>query len=116
MHHLHDLQPHAMCLLASPAILWALVVTNVITAGSYYLIPIIWRRNARHESAAKRSESLLQQIFVFSCGTSHVMMVVTMFVGGQAYGWLLVVNTIMAVASAGTAFVLWHTRDALRPG
>ena len=110
----HDLAPHAICLLGDPGVLWTLVVTNLITAGSYFVIPFTLFGMAARQKGAARDRTQLTQWFVVACGTSHVLMVVVMFVGGGFYYLQAGVNTFMAGVSAMTAFAFWRARAAMQ--
>lgn len=110
----HDLTPHAVCLWAAPGVLWTLVITNIITAISYFVIPFALRDLAHRQTGATRDRTHLAQWFITACGVSHVMMVVVMFIGGGAYYVQAAVNIFMAGVSAMTAGAFYRARAQMR--
>jgi hypothetical protein len=113
----HDyaiLEPHWICLAGAPDILWTIVVGNVLTAIAYLWIPISLDRLAARQAGAVRARTHLIQAFVLACGLTHVLMVVTMFVGGAAYQALALSTMCMAAISMATAIVFHRSRRHLR--
>lgn len=118
MFSLHDLfrndfMPHGFCFRWNPEILWLHVYSDGLIAISYYLIPIglfylIWRR--RDLAYEYHWIVLLFSIFIFSCGTTHLMSIWTLWHG--AYGWEGIAKAVTALASFPTAVLLLRTIPA----
>jgi hypothetical protein len=108
------LAPHWVCLAGSPEILWTIVVSDLLTAVAYLIIPASLDRLAARQTGAVRARTHLIQAFVLACGCNHILMVVTMFVGGAAYQALALTKICMAAISIATATVFWRSRRQLR--
>lgn len=106
--------PHAVCLLADPAIIAAEVLSNLGIALAYYLIPFaLWRFAWRMEGLPFRSVAVMFVIFIMACGTSHLTRILTLFVGGWTYWLDVAVCTVTMVASLATAFGLFRHGPAI---
>lgn len=113
MDMLDTLEPHKMCLLADPELMWTLVVTDLLTSISYLVIPLAMVWLIAKQYAAARSRTQLFMIFIAACGINHLLMAITMF--WPWYYALAITKIIMAVASVTTAAVLWRSRRHLEP-
>ena len=101
-----DFMPHGHCYAWTPSILWASVASDVIIAISYFSIPIALLYFMRKREDLPFSWIFaLFGLFILACGTGHVFEVWNTWHG--AYGGQAVVKVITAVASIGTAAVLW---------
>ncbi len=98
--------PHGFCLTWSPQLLWTLVASDLIIAAAYYSIPlgllVIVRRR---RDLAYHWMFRLFALFIFACGTSHVVAVVNIWY--PAYWADAGIKLVTAVASIGTAAMLW---------
>lgn len=123
--NLPELAPHKFCLIAQPDVLWGLVVSDVIYAISYLLIPLAlhWMRPAKmdlvrrvhelfpgadpkHILDMKAGMLTVFQAFILACATSHIMNAVTMF--WSFYLWSLAVHLLGAAISLASAVAfLW---------
>ena len=113
------LAPHAMCLSPEPLLIWLLVIFNTGIALAYFLIPIalLYLRLDRSSTI-----TYLFVVFIFGCGTTHLMQVVTMYIGGVNYWIETLVCGATFIASACTAMILFTqgprikrwTRDAIK--
>ena len=99
-----DLEPHGICLASSPDIVGMLVFSDFCIALAYFIIPAILFAAVRRTPAP--TLFTLFGIFIFGCGLSHVMDVVTMFFGDGWYWRQAAVLVITACASLTTAAVL----------
>lgn len=106
-----SLQPHWVCLVGAPEILWTLVVADLLTAAAYLVIPAALDPLAERQQGAVRARTRLIQAFVTACGINHLMMALTMFVGGPAYEALAISKICMAAISVATAAVFWRSRN-----
>jgi len=109
--HLAGLQPHSVCLLGAPEILWTMFATDLITAASYFAIPWALEAVRRGQSPSVGAAIRLFQLFIAACGMSHVFGAVTMF--WPWYTPAAIVNFIMAAVSLPTAIVLWLARKRI---
>ena len=93
-----------MCLSAEPLLIWLLVIFNAGIALAYFIIPVALLAYFKVERPP--TIIYLFAAFILGCGATHVMQVVTMYVGGASY-WL---DTLFCGAtfifSACTAMVL----------
>lgn len=100
-----DFMPHGHCYLWKPEILWLHVFSDGVITASYYFIPVALVYFVR-----KRRDLpfhwmfLLFGIFIFACGTTHLMEIWTVWNG--TYRLAGVIKAITAVASVGTALAL----------
>lgn len=75
--------PHGHCILWNPVLLWTMVISNTAIfsaymALSYNLAKMV--RATKHEiSAANYTVILLFSSFIFFCGLTHLMNVITMW-------------------------------------
>lgn len=101
-----QLLPHATCLLWRPDLLWLHAVSDVVIAASYYSIPIALTVFAfKRQDLEFRWMFLMFGVFILACGTTHVLSVWTLWV--PAWGLSGVVKGVTAIASIGTAALLW---------
>ena len=97
-----DFMSHGYCYLWRPEIIWLHAISDSIIALSYYVIPLTLVYFVR-----KRRDLpfhwmfLMFGIFIFSCGTTHLMEVWTLWHG--TYRLAGVIKAITAVASVATA-------------
>jgi hypothetical protein len=101
-----SLLPHGMCLSSSPEIIALIVAGNLGIALAYFVIPVILAILLFSWRVPMPTVITLFGVFIAGCGASHVMEIVTMYVGGDWY-WLQVVALgITAIASLTTSAVL----------
>src|SRR5271166_4820426 len=102
-----DFMGHGYCYLWQPGIIWLHAISDSIIALSYYVIPLTLVYFVR-----KRRDLpfhwmfLMFGIFIFSCGTTHLMEVWTLWHG--TYRLAGVIKAITAVASVATAALFVH--------
>ncbi|HEX3403335.1 MAG TPA: PAS domain S-box protein [Acetobacteraceae bacterium] len=99
--------PHGVCLLWQPGLLWLHVLSDATIAIAYFTIPYaLVYLISRREDLAFRGIFLLSGAFILACGTTHVMGVVTLWY--PAYWLDGSIKVVTAVASIGTAYVIWQ--------
>ncbi len=100
-----DFMAHGICFLWNPEIIWLHAISDTVITVSYYLIPLALVYFVR-----KRTDLpfhwmfLMFGVFIFSCGTTHLMDVWTLWHG--TYRLAGVIKAITAVASVITAGLL----------
>ncbi|CAA9308145.1 MAG: hypothetical protein AVDCRST_MAG56-5996 [uncultured Cytophagales bacterium] len=100
-----DFMPHGHCYFWQADILWLHVVSDGLIALAYFLIPYsIWRVIRRRQDLKLGWLLLLFALFIFSCGTTHALSIVTVW--NPLYRLDGLVKAITAVASLGTALAL----------
>jgi hypothetical protein len=85
-------------------LIWLLVIFNAGIALAYFVIPIALL--AYLKLGRSSTITYLFAVFIFGCGTTHVMQVVTMYIGGLNYWIEMLVCGATFIASACTAMVL----------
>lgn len=100
------MMPHGYCFRWNPSLLWLFVISNVVTALSYFSIPL-----ALGFFAYKRKDVSFKWIlplfsaFIFACGLTHVLSVVTIW--NPVYGLSAIAEALTAIVSVITAVLLW---------
>jgi len=100
-----DFMPHGVCFLWNPEIVWLHAISDTIITVSYYLIPLALVYFVR-----KRKDLpfhwmfLMFGLFIFGCGTTHLMEVWTLWHG--TYRLAGAIKAITAAASVVTAILL----------
>jgi signal transduction histidine kinase len=114
----NSLMPHAVCWAADPALIWTMVITNLITFLSYtaicctllYLVQRTRRVIARDWGYFVVGFAL----FIVACGSTHLLDVITTWV---PIFWVdAATNIITALLSAYVAFMLIQRARALAFG
>lgn len=101
-----NLAPHGYCLLWDPQLIWTHVLADALIAGAYFSIPIAIIRFVTRRSDIQFSWIFwLFALFIVACGTTHLMAIYTLWY--PAYAWEAVIKVVTAIASVGTAVVLW---------
>lgn len=100
-----DFVPHGYCMRWSSSVVWLHVASDLLIALSYYLIPIaLVYLVRRRKDLAFHWMFVAFGIFILSCGTTHVMSIVTLW--NPVYRLDGVIKAITAISSIGTAFAL----------
>jgi PAS domain S-box-containing protein len=99
-------EPHGHCFLWTPSLLWTIVVSNLLIGIAYYSIPLTLLTLVRkRQDLVHRNVFILFAVFIFGCGTTHLVKLWTIW---EPVYWLQGgVDVITAGASVLTAFVLW---------
>jgi signal transduction histidine kinase len=100
-----DFMPHGQCFLWRPEVVWLHAVSDAAITVSYYSIPaiLIYFIRKRRDIPFNRV-FLMFGVFIFLCGTTHLLEVWTLWV--PAYRLAGVVKLATAVVSIGTAAAL----------
>jgi signal transduction histidine kinase len=99
-------EPHGHCFLWTPSLLWTMVGANVLIALAYYSIPLTLLALVRQrQDLVHRHVFLLFALFIFGCGTTHLIRVWTLWT--PVYWLQGAVDAWTAVVSVLTAVVLW---------
>jgi PAS domain S-box-containing protein len=108
-----DFMPHGYCFGWKPDILWLHVTSDALIAISYFLIPftLIYLLRARRDLDFGWMAGLFG-IFILSCGTTHILGIVTLW--HPVYRLEGVVKAVTALASLPTAILLmWLVPQAI---
>jgi len=103
---LSGLTPHGFCLAWQPGLLWLQAASDLLIAAAYFSIPaaLITFLRRRQDLAFKPVFGLFAA-FILSCGTTHVLGAVTLWV--PLYWLDGAINALTAVLSVATAVTLW---------
>ncbi len=101
-----NFMPHGHCYLWRPEVLWTHVVSDMVIAIAYYIIPVllgIFLLKQRHKFPYPEILGLFVA-FIFLCGTTHIFNIITTWYPIYLEeGW---VKALTAGMSILTAFVL----------
>jgi signal transduction histidine kinase len=101
-----ELAPHGYCLLWDPQLVWTHVIADALIAAAYFSIPIAIVRFVTGRKDVEFSWIFwLFALFIVACGTTHLMGIWVLW--NADYAWQAVIKVITAIASVGTAIVLW---------
>ena len=99
-----DFMPHVLCL-RTPGLVWLHAVSDASIAIAYFLIPLgLLRLVQKRRDLAFDWLFVLFAVFILSCGATHVLSIVTLWV--PVYRFEAVIKLITAVASLVTAGLL----------
>ncbi len=103
-----EYMPHGFCFLWQPDVLWIIVVSNVIIALSYFSIPValsyfVYKRQG--VDIEFKGILILFSLFIFVCGTTHILTVVTIW--KPIYGLAAITDALTAIISLLAAVLLW---------
>ncbi len=102
----HDFMPHGHCLFWRPGILWLFVISDSITALSYFSIPIaLFYFVRKREDLEFKWMFVMFGLFTFSCGNTHLLNVWTLW--NPVYRLEGVVKFVTAMVSAFSAIAIW---------
>ncbi|MDP2903086.1 MAG: EAL domain-containing protein [Methylovulum sp.] len=103
-----EYMPHGFCFLWKPTVLWLTVISNLIIALSYFSIPIALSYFAYKRKGVDvefKGILILFSLFIFACGATHVLSVVTIW--KPIYGLAAVTEAFTALISVLAAVLLW---------
>src|SRR5882724_12735178 len=102
-----DFMPHGHCYLWKPEIVWLHAISDGTITLAYYLIPLALLYFVRKRKDLPFNWIFLMfGIFIFGCGTTHLMEVWTLWHG--TYRLAGVIKAITALASVATALLLFQ--------
>src|SRR5690606_17914662 len=97
--------PHGYCLLWKPTVLWTIVTSDAVITTAYFSIPIVLLFFAKQRRDLPFKEMfLLFGLFIFLCGTTHLVDIFTIW--NPIYGTLALVKAATALVSILTAVTL----------
>src|SRR6185312_423823 len=100
------LTPHGFCLLWEPGLIWTYAISDLTIGIAYFSIPVALAIFARRRrDLVFRPVFWLFAAFIFLCGATHFLDVLTLWVA--AYDLQAVVKIATAITSAVTAVALW---------
>jgi PAS domain S-box-containing protein len=100
-----DFMPHGYCYLWNTGVLWLHAVSDGLIAVAYYLIPVmLFYLVRRRRDLPFHWMFLMFGLFIFGCGTTHLMEVWTLWHGTYRLAGL--VKAVTAGASLMTAILL----------
>ncbi|HEV2567802.1 response regulator [Sphingomonas sp.] len=98
--------PHGYCLLWRPELVWTHVIGDALIAAAYFSIPVALISFIRRRRDLEFSWIFwLFATFIVACGVTHLMAIWTLW--NADYGVEAVIKIVTAIASVGTAIVLW---------
>jgi two-component sensor histidine kinase len=101
-----QLNPHGICLLWRPELLWTHVVSDVVIGLAYFSIPLALGFFLYHRRDVRFGWVIwLFVAFIMLCGVTHFMMVWTLW--NADYGIEALIKAATAIASIITAVALW---------
>ncbi|MBZ5593280.1 MAG: PAS domain S-box protein [Acidobacteriia bacterium] len=100
-----DFMPHGYCYLWRPEIVWLHAISDALIGLAYYCIPLVLAYLVRRRRDLPfHGMFLMFGVFIFGCGTTHLMEVWTIWHGTY---WLAgVIKAVTAGASVATAAFL----------
>ncbi|HEV6965689.1 PAS domain S-box protein [Roseateles sp.] len=104
--------PHGYCFQWSPGLLWTMVGSDLAIALAYFSIPLVIASYSRRRPQVNLgSLATLFAVFIFACGTTHVMDVWTIW--RPDYALQTAAKAVTAIASVLTAVVAWRLMPRL---
>jgi PAS domain S-box-containing protein len=101
-----DFMPHVLCL-RIPEVVWLHVVSDALIAIAYALIPVgLIRLLVKRKDLSFHWMFLLFATFILSCGATHILSIVTLWV--PVYRFEGLVKFITASSSIATAILLFR--------
>jgi len=100
------LNPHGICLLWRPELLWTHVVSDILIGLSYFSIPLAMGVFLYHRRDVRFGWAIWMFVaFIMLCGVTHFTMVWTIW--NADYGIEALIKAATAIASVITAVALW---------
>ena len=104
--------PHGVCYAWRADILWLNLVSDAAIAIAYFSIPFALYHFLRKKlDVPIRGVIIMFSVFIFACGLTHLMGIITVFNG--YYGIHGILKAVTAVASIGTAVLLYPNMPKL---
>ncbi len=102
-----DFMPHGYCYMWNKEVLWLHIVSDLLTALSYYSIPValLVFIQRRKDIGNFKKVFWLFILFILFCGTTHLIAIYTIWV--PAYRLAGLVKAMTALVSVSTAIILW---------
>ncbi len=99
------LTPHGFCLLWDPWLIWTHAIGDFVIGASYWAISLALISVARRRDLVFKPMFVMFSVFILLCGIGHWIDLVTLWI--PAYGVQAIVKAATALASVGTAFMLF---------
>src|SRR5579884_1129218 len=104
---LSDFVPHGFCMRWQPNVVWLHVISDFFIVLAYFTIPILLAWVVRKRRDIPFNWMLLAfGTFIFACGATHVMGIVTLWI--PLYRLEGMVKAVTAIASVSTAIALGY--------
>lgn len=99
--------PHGYCLLWQPELVWLHVVSDLTITLAYYSIPltILYLVRKRGEKIPFRWVFIMFAVFIFLCGTTHLVEIITLWY--PMYYFQGLIKVLTAAASLATAILIF---------
>ncbi|MBI3441610.1 MAG: hypothetical protein HY052_07410 [Proteobacteria bacterium] len=99
--------PHGYCLIWEPVLVWMHVISDLTITIAYYSIPltILYLVVKRRERIPYRWVFLMFAIFIFLCGTTHLMGIITLWY--PVYYLQGLIKVLTAAVSIATALLIF---------
>ncbi|MBI1328144.1 MAG: hypothetical protein GC136_10965 [Alphaproteobacteria bacterium] len=99
--------PHGYCLLWQPELVWMHVIADIVIALAYFAIPItiaiiLFKRK---RTLPLRWVFVMFAAFIFLCGTTHIISLLTLW--HPIYYFEGIIKVLTAAVSLATAFLLF---------
>jgi C4-dicarboxylate-specific signal transduction histidine kinase len=102
-----DFMPHGVCFLWNREMVWLHAISDGVITISYYLIPLALVYFVRHRADLPFHWMFLMfGLFIFGCGTTHLMEIWTLWHG--TYRLAGMIKAVTALASVATAVLLFQ--------
>lgn len=99
-------EPHGHCFLWTPSLLWTMVIANLLIGLAYYSIPLaLLTLVRRRRDLLHKQVFVLFALFIFGCGTTHLIKIWTLWV--PVYWLQGTADALTAWISIVTAIALW---------
>lgn len=102
----NTLNPHGICLMWRPELIWTHAISDVLIGLAYFSIPLALGVFLWHRRDVKFGWAIWMFVgFIMLCGVTHFMMVWTLW--NADYGVEALIKAATAAVSVITAFALW---------
>jgi len=100
------LNPHGICLLWRPELIWTHAISDLLIGLAYFSIPLVLAAFLYHRRDVRFSWAVWMFVaFILLCGVTHFMMIATLWT--PIYGIEALIKALTAVVSVVTAIALW---------
>ena len=100
------LNPHGICLLWRPELIWTHAISDIVIGLAYFSIPLVLAVFLRRRPDVRFSWAVWMFVaFIMLCGVTHFMMVWTLW--NPDYGVEALIKAATAIVSLITAVALW---------
>lgn len=105
--------PHGYCLLWQPELVWLHVISDLTITLAYYSIPltILYLVRKRRERIPFKWMFIMFGIFIFLCGTTHLIGIITLWY--PMYYLEGIIKVLTAAASLATALLIFPLMPTL---